>query len=420
MKRLNFFFLALTMLFSFSSCTEENEIVVQRSDDYAVTFDEAKIFAQNHFAKKNAEKGVNLRSDDFGDSKTFKGKDDLPGLHIFNYENDEEFSFVIISGDNRITPVLAYGDDKFPLDYIQYGIADWMKKQIDFIDSIRTTDLGQTDFINGLWENDLPVGWDCCEECPNWPDCQYDNIGCGDEGINCNGVSSENPCGNITTAITGPLMSTRWGQNCPYNLSAPSDGCNDICGNDRTLTGCVATAMSQVIRFHEFPSDYDYDIMLNRAGAFQAGNPGAIEIAQLMFDAGDAVDMDWGCNGSGASTCDVPDALEVNFGYTNGGNCGSYSTSYPVKSSLNSDRPVILAGCADGISLFDWTYNDCHAWVCDGYKTYDNLCYGYLFYHMNWGWNGFGNGWYAYNSWAPINSGFDFAHNKRQIIYITP
>lgn len=429
MKRLIIFIGVLISLLCLSSCSQDEDISIQNQNDFIVTFDEAKQFAEAHFVKTNRS-NLSLRSDGFGESTTFNGEGDLPGLHVFNYDNGNEKFFVIIAGDERVPPILAHGNNEFPLDTLPFGVSDWMIHEIQYIDSIRLTEKVQDDYIKDFWEGRrLPIGYDCCEECPNWPDCQYDPVGCGDETINCNGVTDDNPCGDNTYFQYGPLLDTEWGQGCVYNELCPEEptlpwgGGIPACGGDlpcnHVRTGCVATAMAQVINYFEHPNSFNYATLLSRYTSADFGASGADEVAQLMIDAAESVDMDWGCNASGSDTGDVNDALEDDFGYADGGDYGDYGSSGPVKQNIRWNKPVIFAGCREKVTfIFTWGYKGCHAWVCDGYKGHSNLCYSYLFYNMNWGWNNLHNGWYSHSSWSPGSRNYQY--NKRVLLNINP
>lgn len=58
-----------------------------------------------------------------------------------------------------------------------------------------------------------------------------------------------------------------------------------------------------------------------------------------------------------------------------------------------------------------FTYSDCHAWVYDGYRQTTNNCYGYLHFHMNWGWNGWADGWFAFNNWNSPNGTYQYSQD---------
>ncbi|MBK8295894.1 MAG: C10 family peptidase [Saprospiraceae bacterium] len=75
-------------------------------------------------------------------------------------------------------------------------------------------------------------------------------------------------------------------------------------------------------------------------------------------------------------------------------------------------RPAILDGCNNRTNRFlcwIYTYSSCHAWVCDGYMRTWNACYnGQVWYHMNWGWDGFYDGWYNFNQWNPGSRNYQY------------
>ena len=172
--------------------------------------------------------------------------------------------------------------------------------------------------------------------------------------------------------------------------------------------------MAQIMNFHEFPNNYNWDNMPDLWGTS--------ETARLMRDIGDAVDMNWGCNSSGADTQDeVASSFRNDFGYSSASYAGFNRET--VKQQLRWNRPEILRGGRKSGWWIFATYKDGHAWVCDGYRSstiYSEDCsmaWGYLYLHMNWGWgwssNGL-NGWYAYNNWNPGNHTFNY---KRGMVY---
>ena len=398
-------------------CNKNDIINPNTSSTHIVNIDVAKKLAVNYFNKIHKTTLV-ARNDFLVSSKTFTGANGLPGAHIINYDDGNSKRFVIIAGDNRIPPLLAYGEHEFLLDTMPYGIADWLNQQIKFIDSIRTTDLVQEDGIKEMWENDMIIPEednDCCPECPNYPDCLGPEVGCG-ANIDCNGDGNDDddPCGHYNTELYGPLLDTEWGQGCVYNEYCPINTNCEWWMCDHSATGCVATATAQVINYFEFPNTYNYSILQTIYWPWDFNAPGADEIARLMHDIGESLDMDYGCSSS-ASTSDVNDILEDDYGYTYGGDYDDYTSSEPVKQNIRWGKPVIFDGCREKLTIiFTWKYKGCHAWVCDGYKSLTNKCYGLLYYHMNWGWNGLDNGWYSFNSWTPQIGNYQY--NKKCFI----
>src|SRR5690606_56312 len=109
--------------------------------------------------------------------------------------------------------------------------------------------------------------------------------------------SKASPNARVAATVVqyGPLLKTLWGQGVPYNDKVTKTGCSNY-SNGRAPTGCVATAIAQVARYHAYPSTkYKWSIMPNRLWASDKGSNGANEVAKLMKDIGDWVGMDYGC-----------------------------------------------------------------------------------------------------------------------------
>lgn len=209
------------------------------------------------------------------------------------------------------------------------------------------------------------------------------------------------------TGTAGPLLETAWGQSAPYNLIAPENGCPD---GERTVTGCVATAWAQLMRYWQWPvqgsgsysyewngqtlsadfgeTTYDWDNM----PAVLDNSSSATEkdaVSLLMFHTGIAAEMDFDCTSSG-SIAWANDVLDVYFGYQTGMTLherSNYSSSAwldLITSELDADppRPLLLAIIT--------TDGGGHEVVVDGYQT-DN---GTIFAHINYGWDGYYNSYY--------------------------
>lgn len=200
------------------------------------------------------------------------------------------------------------------------------------------------------------------------------------------------------------LCETKWNQNSPYNLYAPAASGGP--GN-RCYAGCVATAMSQVMKYWDHPlqgtsshsyycygygqqsanfgsTTYDWEHMPARL----AGNSTDEEIeavALLMYHCAVAVDMMFSPNGSGAYSWDVPAAIRKYFSYSNQAvlrQRDSYTLvnwQNLLKDSFDKHWPVYYSGYSDSGG---------HAFVCDGYDDND-------LFHYNWGWGGSSDGWFV-------------------------
>ena len=209
------------------------------------------------------------------------------------------------------------------------------------------------------------------------------------------------------------ICTTKWNQNSPYNLYAPEASSGP---GGRCYAGCVATAMSQVMKRWNHPlqgsgshsyycygygtqsanfgnTTYDWDHMPDRLGS--ASQQEIEAVALLMYHCAVAVDMMFSPSGSGANSWDVPQAIRRYFSYSNNASLKSrdeYSlTNWQnmLKNQFDIGWPVYYSGQSNSGG---------HAFVCDGYDD-SNL------FHFNWGWGGSSDGWFVideidYADWA--------------------
>lgn len=217
----------------------------------------------------------------------------------------------------------------------------------------------------------------------------------------------------------------RYGQDAPYNNKCP------ILNGGRAVTGCVATAMAQVMYYYEYPkvgtgtvtytggsdgaktinlADYPFD-WSNIIGDYTHSKfttEQANAVATLMLACGAALNMNYSKDGSGSNTGDVPKVLKNNFGfdsnvaYSNAtGNMGIIEDDwvYTIREELQKGHPIIYAGApASGMSG--------HCFVIDGYKLKDGIYY----YHLNWGWDGAYNGDYLIMNLKPNGESYSGAN----------
>ncbi|PIY09865.1 MAG: hypothetical protein COZ18_07150 [Flexibacter sp. CG_4_10_14_3_um_filter_32_15] len=303
-------------------------------------------------------------------------KNNQTAYFIINYKAG---GFVILAGDKRSEPILAFSEtNSFDLNQELYpsGLVNWLYVSKVNMEKIRETKTPISNENKIAWENLLT----------------------GDADVVTYRLPIEDPSCDAQTIQKGPLLQTTWGQGCGYNSQTPSMSCGP-CG--RAWTGCVATAMAQVMRYYAFPNNYNWTAMPNTSGT----NSTAI----LMSDIGNAVDMDYTCNGSGANTeNEVASSFRNDFGYSTASYADyNYQT---VKNELDRSRPVILKGRKNTGWWIFGNYDDGHAWVSDGYLSYTDPCWGSMLkYNMNWGWNnGTHNGWYSFNNFNPGNLTFNY------------
>jgi len=338
---------------------------------------------------------VNLKSAKYSGKRKIKSSLTIldkeqrnPYFYVLNYESG---GFVILSADKRELPIVGYSDTgNFKLDSIPLGLSKWFNASASYTKYLRTSNIQQSALAEYQW-NSLQCDESLLkstkvEECP----------------------PPIPPTYSETTITVGPLLNTTWDQGCGYNTYCPiaTDG---PCGY--AVTGCVATAMSQVMKYWQSPSNYSWSTM--------PSNTGNNAIAHLMRDIGNSVSMNYGGISSGANSSSIAPALKNTFGYSSASFANyTYSSYNTVVSNLNYNEPVLLSGCSDETTILGIpvSYSECHEWVCDGYMQTTYYMNGvetsqYLLFNMNWGWSGSYNGWFYFNQWNPGGNNFQYAND---------
>lgn len=396
------FFLFFLCLF-ISSC-QKDDINQENSpfdNDNHISKNEAKLIASKiKFKVTNAQSSKNKELE----NKKVKEISSVPNeegdivYYIINYEKK---GFLILAADNRIEPILAFSEDNnFPLDNEEYpnGLVEWLVDTKNFVDEVRKS--------SNLKHN---IGKQM-----SWTTQSIQNIITPHDGSEIRNFNKavddppgEDPCED-QHELTSPLLTTKWGQGNGYNNFVPLLNCNS--SNGRAPTGCVATAMAQVMRYHEFPNNYTW--------ANMPDDYGTTATATLMADIGNSVNMNYACDGSGTGMDEISPSFTGDFGYLSATKA-NFNRDI-VTQQLRLDQPVILSGGRkDGWWIFG-VFADGHAWVCDGFIR-SVYCSGntYLMLHMNWGWGDYQsgrelNGYYAFNNWDPGDHTFNY---KREMIY---
>jgi hypothetical protein len=346
-------------------------------------------------------------------------------MYIVNYKSD---GFAVLSADLRFTPVCAYVEKgKYEKIAVPSGLVDWFETTSGLIGALRTESTAVSQSVIMPWETALKQAGlepllqstNCCPICPNYPDCLKDSsLGCGDPDIWCNqgGDGSagnelddvNDPCGPMSTLVKGPLMTTTWGQSCTYNENCPPLGCQACYSNNRAYTGCVATAIAQVLRYWEHPNQYLYQYYS------MPNHQGDREVQRMMRDVGNSVSMHYGCTGSGATGSSIPRSFTSTFAFGNASRKSYQPADYvTILANIDQEKPLILDGCQTVYKVFGFftTFDKCHAWVCDGYQINRNKCVNNLKLHMNWGWDGIYNGWFHYQTWSGPGVGYPYNQN---------
>lgn len=334
-----------------------------------VSVDEA-LLAAKHFLSSDSQTGKRKANAAGKLSLAYTASNgNKNNFYIFN-ENDADGGFVIVSGDQRTEAILGYTESgNFDEQQMPENMRAWLE---DYAKQIKALD-GISDEVALVSAGKAP---------------------------------SSKP-------IVYPLIQTRWNQNAPYN------GQTFKINGEQTATGCVATAMAQIMSLWKYPlttlppiGGYTYTKTINNvegtytvpAISSHSINWSAMKnsykdvetddnIAWLMRHCGQAVEMEYGISSS-ASTRDCPAAFKM-FGYDKWVRVvlrKAYSIDEwedLIYKEISEKRAVLLRGESN---------DGGHAFVCDGYD-------GNGYFHINWGWGGLSDGYFLLSLLDPNSQG---------------
>lgn len=216
------------------------------------------------------------------------------------------------------------------------------------------------------------------------------------------------------SVVVEPLVTTKWNQDAPFNNFAP-EYTDDNNNTQRCATGCAATAMAQIMKFHNWPEQgvghysyehqsfgtissnfsehvYDWTNMIDRYNNGEYSNVQADAVALLMKDCGVSLNMNYGPV-SGASIYSYTPAFKNYFRYSsrtvNRSGCETAEFTKIITDELQEGCPIIYCGTGE---------DGGHAFVVDGYDTN-------YFLHVNWGWGGYSDGYFDMNYMDPTGLG---------------
>lgn len=346
--------------------------------DYSEALKAARQYMQLH------GKMLNVKQDAFrAPRKSAKAATTAASYYVFNNQGG---GFVIVSGDDRTATILGYSDaGTVDANNMPENVANWLQSY--------------SDQIAWLDDNDVKV--------------DMKDVKAHDENVTvANSAAGPLRAQKARRAIA-PKLASLWNQDSPYNEQCPQFYYNDGT-TGQSVTGCVATAMAQVMYYHRYPTQtiaqipsltnrystssgtlsvtlnaiesgtaIDWD---NMTPTYGAGSTDAQKsaVARLMLLCGQAVNMNYG-QSSGASSSLVAPALKNYFGYDEDTRLlkrQNYTIAQwndLVYAELANDRPVLYTGQSTGGG---------HAFVIDGYDGED-------LFHVNWGWGGYCNGYFA-------------------------
>lgn len=310
-----------------------------------------------------------------------------PVYYIFNASN----CFVIVAGDDRAQEVLAYGDGPIDMNNLPENMKYWLscyKRQMEFLQA-------------------------------------NPNIQISRSSLNAPQRASQS---------VNPLITANWSQNAPYWNECPAFG------TDTCYTGCPATSLAMVFHYWKYPKQqtpavpsyqmpsygvvqpelpptvFDWSNMIDNYAGGNYTEAQATAVAHLMRYIGQAEEMDYTISGSGAYLQDIlravkhfeydPDAQMLfksdELGYEN---YSDAQWSALIQNELTAGRPIVY--CA-----YDNTTGAGHAFNVDGYDAMSDT------YHINWGWNGRGNGNFALHAFT--YQGYTFGTAQQMVIGIQP
>lgn len=316
---------------------------------------------------------------------------EIPAVYIFAPENGD--GFAVVSADDRVTPLLGYSDyGTLNSNDINPTLQWWLDeyaKEVEWLRGVSQSGFGE-DFVS--------------------------------------------PRFSLRAAESRkeilPMITSQWNQSAPYNNDCPRNG-DAVC-----VTGCTATAMAQVVRYHHLPlsknpgqasvtyngetytydfdnASFDWDNMLDKYSTGKYTEEQAAAVADLMYACGVSVDTRYSPYESSAYDGTPAVALPKYFGFNKECICKLRDT-YTLDTwidmiyrQLTDYGPVIYSGQSS---------QGGHAFVCDGYSTDD-------YFHINWGWGGFGDGYFKLTALDPymqyIDSGaYNYSSDQSAVVNI--
>ncbi|MBR1799587.1 MAG: thiol protease/hemagglutinin PrtT [Bacteroidales bacterium] len=306
--------------------------------------------------------------------------------HLYVFADKEQEGFVIVAGDDCVQPILGYSfDAPFPVP-MHASIAEWLGEYDAYIEVLQGRE-----------------GYGDVEKSSEWGKL----------------LTSTVPDVPVSLVMHSPMLKTRWNQSAPYNNMCP-----EASSGERTVVGCVATAMSQIMKYWNHPScgtgsltysnnygwqspygpisadfgntTYVWSNMNNALSMF-ATQRQITPVAMLCYHAGVSVKMMYGTSasgGSGAYSSDVVSAMRDYFRYNENlhmeyrNQYDSLAWANMIDDDLLAHRPIYYTGRDE---------SNGHAFVLDGADSMGR-------YHFNWGWGGYGDGYYTLNNMSPGGS----------------
>lgn len=377
-------------------------------------------------------KTVNLQLD----AASAKGYDNplsaqqFQGLHVFTGADGK--GFVIVSADDCTIPILGYStSNPFPSDTLPESVQAWLASYDSQILYYQQQSVQPVGSITKEWQT-----------LRNYAD-----------------TDAPKDLSSGSTTV-GPLIQTQWDQAPYYNQYCPIHTYrqNNSNRSARTVTGCVATATSQIMKYWNWPLHgrgsntytYTYNVVTRTNNSYSStgttnsvtlsssfvdtvfrwddmpvslasssGQNAITAVASLMYNVGIALNMAYGLDftgGSGAYNSygntlghhTVPEILRDYFYYSPAVTAIEQEAYTDdewkaiLRRELDAGRPMVYGGTSTG--------GGGHSFVCDGYKS-DGT------FHFNWGWGGYCDGDYVIGALNPEPGGIGSAAISNYNLY---
>lgn len=352
-------FLLLLALALTATTLQAKQVKVDKAKSIALQFMQTSTMAKSNATNKSVGTELNLvytaTVDDAIATRAAATTSNL--FYVFNQADNG--GFVIVAADDAVSPILAYShENSFQADNIPCNV-----KAV--LDTYR-------DAITAAIESGVDAS------------AEWNNVATR---------ASESTEGSY-------LVTSKWGQGYPYNAKTP------VIAEEHCVTGCVATAMAQIMYYWKYPKagtgsheyywngggkmlsadftePFDWANMRDTYDYNTAYTQDEVDaISHLLSQCGISVDMDY-YDQSGASTTTMRNSLCNYFGYSSAQAC-SYSLTNVgqtewiriIKEEIDNGRPIVYS-------------SNGHAYICDGYNSSDYL-------HVNFGWSGGSDGFYQF------------------------
>ncbi len=311
-----------------------------------------------------------------------------PSFYVVNFESE---GFVIVAGDDRVQPILAFSNEgAFVAENIPAHIRFFLDGYTEGIQYMVENQRDGNEVVRQQWET-LLTG---------------------------TAIAPKDGDGDV---VVGPLLGDNsWNQTMYYNDLCPADATGHPAYGGHAAVGCGALVMGQVMRYWQFPTTgtgshsynssygvlsanfgattYHYENMPDQLSSVNHPDSCVEAVATLLYHCGVAVNMNYGSSVSVANSNRIVSALSTYFRYPTTvqylerGSLSSAVWLNYLKNELDEGAPFMYGGSGN--------YGG-HVWICDGYQDDD-------FFHFNWGWSGqYNNTYYSIDALNTGNGSFN-------------